>query len=141
MCTFSLFSALHSRDSIVIHHILQGKNCLRHMNPCSPAVQCLVATVLSLQIVHVRHRPSLIGWRAVKETSFLNVETSNSMASLASRCMWTNKTDDRYTGVMHTKSGAGPCVSCNVLRAPNFAHRHHFLVSTRNLKPKLKPAT
>ncbi|KIK24645.1 hypothetical protein PISMIDRAFT_397514 [Pisolithus microcarpus 441] len=58
--------------------------------------------------------------------------------------MWTrarNKTDDRYTGVMHTKSGAGPRVSCNVLRAPNFAHRHHFLVSTRNPKAKLKPAT
>ncbi|KAI6018696.1 hypothetical protein BKA83DRAFT_4314350 [Pisolithus microcarpus] len=40
----------------LIYRMLEGKNCLGHINPRSPeALQCLVATVLSLQIVHVRH--------------------------------------------------------------------------------------
>lgn len=68
---------------------------------------------------------------------------SNLMASLASGCMWTtarNKTESRYTGVMHTKFGAGPFAGCDVMMAPNFAHHHHFLGSTHDLKSELKPA-
>ncbi|KAI6100022.1 hypothetical protein EV401DRAFT_925616 [Pisolithus croceorrhizus] len=69
------------------------------------------------------------------------VEKSSSVASLASGCAWMMAT--RYTGAMHTKSGAGPCVRCTalVLTAPNCALSHYILVSTLNVQPQTKAQT
>ncbi|KAI6131721.1 hypothetical protein EV401DRAFT_374424 [Pisolithus croceorrhizus] len=81
-----------------------------------------------------------VGSQSKRRRLFGIVETSSSLASDA--CVrWQGARRTRDTqGAMHTKSGAGPCVKCNVLTAPNHALSHYILVSTFNLKPKLKPA-